>query len=132
MKRIRSVVRGVGSYLPERVVTNRELSEKIETSHEWIVQRTGIEQRHIAAENETTSWLGIRAARAALVDAGMTAADCHAVMSEHLVVKRIDQGVLLGQRRGALSLTCREIARHLSGEPRPPLRRAADHHCVGT
>jgi 3-oxoacyl-[acyl-carrier-protein] synthase-3 len=57
------------------VVTNRELSEKIETSHEWIVQRTGIEQRHIAAENETTSWLGIRAARAALVDAGMTAAD---------------------------------------------------------
>jgi 3-oxoacyl-[acyl-carrier-protein] synthase-3 len=57
------------------VVTNRELSEKIETSHEWIVQRTGIEQRHIAAENETTSWLGIRAARAALADAGMTAAD---------------------------------------------------------
>ena len=62
MKRIRSVVRGVGSYLPERVVTNRDLEALVETSHEWIVQRTGIEQRHIAADHETTSLLGIKAA----------------------------------------------------------------------
>ena len=48
---------------------------QIETSHEWIVQRTGIEQRHIAADNETTSWLGIRAAKAALADAGLDATD---------------------------------------------------------
>jgi 3-oxoacyl-[acyl-carrier-protein] synthase-3 len=75
LKRIRSVVRGVGSYLPERVVTNRDLEAQVETSHEWIVQRTGIEQRHIAAEHETTSWLGIRAARAALEDAGLEPAD---------------------------------------------------------
>ncbi len=72
MKRIRSVVRGVGSYLPEKLVTNRDLEARVATSHEWIVQRTGIEQRHIAAEHETTSYLGIKAARAALDAAGMT------------------------------------------------------------
>jgi 3-oxoacyl-[acyl-carrier-protein] synthase III len=75
LKRTRSIVRGVGSYLPERVVTNKDLMTQIETSHEWIVQRTGIEQRHIAADNETTSWLGIRAAKAALADAGLDATD---------------------------------------------------------
>jgi 3-oxoacyl-[acyl-carrier-protein] synthase-3 len=75
LKRIRSVVRGVGSYLPERVVTNQDLEAKVETSHEWIVQRTGIERRHIAADHETTSWLGIRAAQAALKDAGLDAQD---------------------------------------------------------
>ncbi|HEV2557256.1 MAG TPA: beta-ketoacyl-ACP synthase III [Microvirga sp.] len=72
MKRIRSVVRGVGSYLPEKLVTNHDLEARVATSHEWIVQRTGIEQRHIAADHETTSYLGIKAARAALDDAGMT------------------------------------------------------------
>jgi 3-oxoacyl-[acyl-carrier-protein] synthase III len=75
LKRTRSIVRGVGSYLPERVVTNKDLMTQIETSHEWIVQRTGIEQRHIAADNETTSWLGIRAAKAALADAGLEPRD---------------------------------------------------------
>jgi 3-oxoacyl-[acyl-carrier-protein] synthase-3 len=75
LKRIRSVVRGVGSYLPERVVTNQDLASQVETSHEWIVQRTGIEQRHIASDEETTSWLGIKAARRALDDAGLTPAD---------------------------------------------------------
>ena len=64
MKRIRSVVRGVGSYLPERVVTNEDLAALVDTSHEWIVQRTGIEQRHIAADGETTVALGIKAAEA--------------------------------------------------------------------
>jgi 3-oxoacyl-[acyl-carrier-protein] synthase-3 len=80
LKRIRSIVRGVGSYLPERVVTNLDLMEQVETSHEWIVQRTGIEQRHIAADTETTSWLGIRAAQAALADAGLDPADIDLVL----------------------------------------------------
>ena len=80
MKRTRSIVRGVGSYLPERVVTNLDLMEHVETSHEWIVQRTGIEQRHIAADHETTSWLAIRAARAALADAGLEPADIDLVL----------------------------------------------------
>ncbi|NIX77622.1 beta-ketoacyl-ACP synthase III [Microvirga terricola] len=75
MKPIRSIVRGVGSYLPKRLVTNRDLEKLVETSHDWIVQRTGIEQRHIADESETTSVLGIKAAEAALADAGLTPAD---------------------------------------------------------
>ncbi|HZH53472.1 MAG TPA: beta-ketoacyl-ACP synthase III [Microvirga sp.] len=75
MKRTRSIVRGVGSYLPKRVVTNKDLEQMVETSHEWIVQRTGIEARHIAGDDETTSVLGIKAAEAALANAGMTPAD---------------------------------------------------------
>jgi 3-oxoacyl-[acyl-carrier-protein] synthase-3 len=70
---IRSVVLGCGSYLPERILTNAELATKVETSDEWIVQRTGIRQRHIAAEGEFTSHLAIKAAQAALADAGVDA-----------------------------------------------------------
>ncbi|CCD87446.1 3-oxoacyl-[acyl-carrier-protein] synthase III (Beta-ketoacyl-ACP synthase III)(KAS III) [Bradyrhizobium sp. ORS 285] len=66
---IRSVVLGCGSYLPQRVVTNAELASRIETSDEWIVQRTGIRERHVAADGEFTSHLAINAARAALAHA---------------------------------------------------------------
>lgn len=72
---IRSVVRGFGSALPARVVTNRELEDTVETSDEWIVQRTGIRQRYIAGDGETTASLGEKAARAALDNAGLTPAD---------------------------------------------------------
>jgi len=75
LKRTRSIVRGIGSYLPKRVVTNRDLEKLVDTSHDWIVQRTGIEQRYIAGDDETTSVLGVKAAQAALADAGLTAAD---------------------------------------------------------
>ena len=69
----RSVVLGCGSYLPQKVLTNAELAARIDTSDEWIVQRTGIRQRHIAAEGEFTSHLAINAARAALEHAGLNA-----------------------------------------------------------
>jgi 3-oxoacyl-[acyl-carrier-protein] synthase-3 len=69
----RSVVLGCGSYLPQRIMTNAELARRIDTSDEWIVQRTGIRQRHIAADGEFTSHLAINAARAALADAGLDA-----------------------------------------------------------
>ncbi|MBO4222451.1 beta-ketoacyl-ACP synthase III [Bradyrhizobium neotropicale] len=75
MTAIRSVVLGCGSYLPERVLTNAELATRVDTSDEWIVQRTGIRERHIAAEGEFTSHLGINAARAALANAGLDAQD---------------------------------------------------------
>ncbi|WP_417317657.1 beta-ketoacyl-ACP synthase III [Emcibacter sp.] len=75
MSVIRSAVAGCGSYLPEKVVTNLELQEKVDTSDEWIIERTGIRQRHIAAEGEMTSDLALKAAERALEDAGMTAAD---------------------------------------------------------
>ncbi|MGI6244755.1 MAG: beta-ketoacyl-ACP synthase III [Pseudochelatococcus sp.] len=72
---LRSVVRGCGACLPERILTNDELSRMVDTSDEWIVKRTGIHQRHIAAEGETTSQLGTRAAQAALASAGLTGDD---------------------------------------------------------
>ena len=73
MTAIRSVVLGCGSYLPERILTNAELAAKVDTSDEWIVQRTGIRQRHIAAEGEFTSHLAIKAALAAIEHAGIDA-----------------------------------------------------------
>ncbi|PPD43268.1 MAG: 3-oxoacyl-ACP synthase [Methylocystis sp.] len=72
---LRSVVLGVGSYLPARTVTNDDLSKIVDTSDDWIFQRTGIRERHIAAEGETTSMLGEKAARAALEAAGLTPDD---------------------------------------------------------
>jgi 3-oxoacyl-[acyl-carrier-protein] synthase III len=73
--RLRSIVRGVGGCLPERVVTNAEMATIVDTSDEWIVQRSGIKQRHIAADGETTSMLATRAAEAALANAGLTPSD---------------------------------------------------------
>lgn len=72
---IRSVVRGFGAALPKRVMTNRDLESMVETSDEWIVQRTGIRQRYIAGEGETTASLGAAAAQEALNRAGLTADD---------------------------------------------------------
>jgi 3-oxoacyl-[acyl-carrier-protein] synthase-3 len=70
---LRSVVLGCGSYLPQRILTNAELAARVDTSDEWIVQRTGIRQRHIAAEGEFTSHLATNAARSALAHAGVDA-----------------------------------------------------------
>jgi 3-oxoacyl-[acyl-carrier-protein] synthase-3 len=77
---IRAVVRGVGHYLPERVVPNAELESQVETSDEWIRSRSGIERRHFAAEGQTTSDLATRAAQAALADAGLVADDIDAIV----------------------------------------------------
>ncbi|MFN4282658.1 MAG: beta-ketoacyl-ACP synthase III [Alphaproteobacteria bacterium] len=66
----RAYIAGCGSYLPSRVVTNDELAQRVDTSDEWIVERTGIRQRHVAAEGEATSDLAIAAARQALAKAG--------------------------------------------------------------
>ena len=77
---IRAVVKGVGHYLPERVVPNSEFADRIDTSDEWIRTRSGIAQRHFAAEGQTTSDMAIRAARAALDHAGLTADDIDAIV----------------------------------------------------
>jgi 3-oxoacyl-[acyl-carrier-protein] synthase-3 len=77
---IRSVVRGIGSALPRRIMTNADFEDIVETSDEWIVQRTGIRQRHIAGEGESTASLGEVAARAALDNAGLTADDIDLIL----------------------------------------------------
>jgi len=72
---IRSVIRGVGAYLPERILTNEEISRRLDTSDEWIQARTGIKSRHIASDGELTSDLGIKAAKSALIRAGIDPVD---------------------------------------------------------
>ena len=72
---IRSVVQGCGSYLPARLVTNADLAKQMDTSDEWIQQRTGIRQRHIAADGELTSHLALKASERALEHAGLKASD---------------------------------------------------------
>jgi len=72
---IRSAVTGVGSFLPEQVVTNVDLAKIVDTSDEWIQERTGIRQRHRARDDQPTSDLAVEAARRALADAGRTAAE---------------------------------------------------------
>lgn len=75
MSVLRSVITGVGSYLPQRVVQNVEFTKNIETSDEWIIERTGIKQRHFADSNQKTSDLAVEAAKKALVAAGKVASD---------------------------------------------------------
>ncbi len=76
----RSLVLGCGGYLPERIVANAELADRLDTSDEWIVQRTGIRQRHVAAPGELTSDLAVRAAERALVAAERDAAEIDLVV----------------------------------------------------
>ncbi|MBT8111196.1 MAG: 3-oxoacyl-ACP synthase, partial [Gammaproteobacteria bacterium] len=68
-------IAGIGSYLPEKVVTNHDLEKTMDTSDEWIRERTGIKRRHIAGDNETTSTMGVDAAKRAMESAGVGAED---------------------------------------------------------
>ena len=80
MQHISSQIVGCGSYLPERILTNADLARQLETSDDWIVARTGIRQRHIAAEGELTSDLATHAAERALADAGVPATEVDLVV----------------------------------------------------
>lgn len=77
---VRSVIRSCGAYLPERVMTNADLEKIVDTSDEWIVQRSGIRERHIAADDETAADLAIKAAREALINAELSGADIDGVI----------------------------------------------------
>jgi 3-oxoacyl-[acyl-carrier-protein] synthase-3 len=71
---------GTGSYLPPHIVTNADLAERIDTSHEWIVDRTGIEQRHIAGPDETSSSMAKIAAERAIESAGISPSDIDLIL----------------------------------------------------
>jgi 3-oxoacyl-[acyl-carrier-protein] synthase III len=77
---VRVCIAGTGSYLPEKVLTNAELAAQVETSDEWIVSRTGIKERRIAAEGERTSDMGTAAARHAMAQAGLAAEDVELII----------------------------------------------------
>jgi 3-oxoacyl-[acyl-carrier-protein] synthase-3 len=77
---VRTLLVGIGAYLPERVVSNEELAQRVETSDAWIRERTGIRQRHLAAPHETCAFMATAAARAALADAGVAAAEVDGII----------------------------------------------------
>src|SRR5258706_7424835 len=97
-----SRIAGTGSYLPEKIVTNADLEKLVDTSDEWIRSRTGIHQRHVAAEGETTTDLAEHASRRAIEAAGVTAADidliCGGTTTAGLVVS--DACTVLAERFG--------------------------------
>ena len=70
---IKAYISGTGSYLPEKILTNKDLEKIVDTSDEWIVQRSGIRERHIAAENETVTDMAVKAAKKAMAAAGLWA-----------------------------------------------------------
>ena len=76
----RAVLAGTGSYLPAQIVTNAQMAERVETSDEWIVERTGIRQRHFAAPHETAAYMGAQAARRALEQAGLAPEEVGAII----------------------------------------------------
>src|SRR6266853_2532331 len=97
-----SRIAGPGSYLPKKVLTNADLESLVDTSDEWIRSRTGIEQRHVAADGETTTDLAEHASRSAIENAGVTAADidliCVGTTTPDLVFPNV--GTLLQDRLG--------------------------------
>jgi 3-oxoacyl-[acyl-carrier-protein] synthase-3 len=104
---VRSVIVGAGSYLPEKIVTNDDLAERMETTDEWIVQRTGIRQRHVAAEGEMTSHLAFKASQRALEAAGLQASDIDLIVlatttpDETFPATATRVQAMLGMTRGA-------------------------------
>jgi len=112
---IRSVVRGNGAYLPERVVTNEELSQRLDTSDAWITERTGIKQRHIAADDEMTSDLAIAAARQAMVRSGVDPSDIDIVLlatstpDQTFPATAVTVQTALGIKRGAAAFDIQAV-----------------------
>ena len=82
----RSLLVGCGAYLPERILENSELAKIVDTSDDWIIKRTGIRQRHVAADGEFTSDLAIRAAHDALVNANMAIDQIDLIVVDDIVV----------------------------------------------
>ena len=76
----RAILVGTGAYLPEQIVTNAQMAERVDTSDEWIVERTCIRQRHFSAPHETAAYMGAAAARCALEQAGMAPEDVGAII----------------------------------------------------
>ena len=97
-----SRIKGTGSYLPEKILTNHDLEKMVDTSDEWIVDRTGIKERHIAADNETTCDLAEHAARAAIEHAGITIEDIDLIIVATTTPDRVfpSTACLLQQRLG--------------------------------
>ena len=114
---------GTGSYLPEKILTNDDISKFVDTSDEWIRERTGIRQRHVAAEGQTTSDLGIEAAKRALAAAGVDVSEIDLLVVAFAIERRIE--VIDDQ---ALSLVAfRAIECHDQRRQQNEVRKHGDH-----
>ncbi len=104
-------ITGTGSYLPKRIVTNKEMEEYVDTTDEWIVSRTGIKERHISDENENTGDLGYEAARAALDDAGIKAEEVDYILvattTPHSLVPNTSS--YIQNKLGAVNAACLDL-----------------------
>jgi len=80
MSTTRARILGLGTYVPSRTVTNHDLADVMETSHEWIVERSGIEERHWVQPEDGNYTMGVQAAKAALADAGMEAGEIDCII----------------------------------------------------
>ena len=120
---IRAVIKGTGSALPARVMANAEFADLVDTSDEWIVERTGIRQRHIAGEGESTSTLAAEAARKALESAGIQADEIDLIVlatatPDHTFPATATQvQALLGCKPGGVPSISRRSAQFFSSSP---------------
>lgn len=110
-------ITGTGSYAPERVLTNADLEKMVDTTEEWIVSRTGMQKRHIAADGETTSDMGAEAAKKAIEDAGLTAADVDLIVAPTITpdMPWPNTGCLIQHKLGAVNAFCMGLEAACSG-----------------
>ncbi len=114
---IYSRIAGTGSYLPEKILTNADLEKMVDTDDQWIRDRTGIEERHIAAEGETTSSMGVIAAQRAMEAAGVTAADLDLIILGTTTPDFIfpSSACLIQEKLGALGIPAFDVNAACSG-----------------
>ncbi len=114
---IYSRIAGTGSYLPEKILTNADLEKMVDTDDQWIRERTGIEERHIAAEGETTSSMGVIAAQRAMEAAGVTAADLDLIILGTTTPDFIfpSSACLIQEKIGALGIPAFDVNAACSG-----------------
>ncbi len=117
MSEYHAIITGLGSYLPEKVYTNADLERMVDTNDEWIVQRTGIKERHIAREDEYTSDLATQAATLALEDAGIGAEELDLILVASVSPDMYTPSVscLVQRNIGAVNATCIDINTACSG-----------------
>ncbi len=110
-------IAGTGSYVPERILTNADLEKMVETNDEWIRTRTGIEERHLAADNEATSDMAYEAGRRALEMAGIRGEDLDAIIVGTITPDHVfpSTGCILQQRFGAEGAFCFDLEAACSG-----------------
>lgn len=114
---LRGTIVGTGSYAPEKVLSNFDLEKILDTSDEWIVQRTGVRERRVVGDGETSATLGLRAARAALADAGMRAEDLDLVVCATITPDMVcpSTSCFVQENLGITDVPCFDLAAACSG-----------------